>query len=37
MIEGFCLVEGLLYYKDRVYIFADRVYILADKELKLNI
>ena len=30
MIEGFCLVEGLLYYKDRVYI-------STDKEFKLNI
>ena len=30
IIEGFCLVKGLLYYKDRVYI-------PMDKELKLNI
>ena len=30
VIKGFCLEEGLLYYKDRVYI-------LADKELKINI
>ena len=30
LIDNFCLEEGLLYYKDRVYI-------PADKELKLNI
>ena len=30
VIDNFCLEEGLLYYKDRVYI-------PADKEPKLNI